>query len=374
MTGSETIITLKIGRRGLIFILAALTAFLSQNISIAVGTQRALPVTSPCKETLIVSEASNVTNGSMVIQSQDAEKSNDVECGLRFPPDVKSAIFYPKRFMEEGGSGQHFLPSYRKMEEADFERAIERPRLNVISYQAPSATSMCKTVYYHIHKCGSTTVKAATKKSPLTTTKLYAYDLEYKIGKEKYGKRVRNILENTYANQQQTNQTTRVERPVFTFIRDPVSRFVSGLAQFIKLLKFYPVHPLTTCVENNENETIALLECAIDAIHNKSSYLNVHLLPQVYELYKGTTYGGDNMDLAVHLVDLKDLEAALSPLVGLTSDEIVPKQQASGVQRGFNLTPSILTPELVNKICKLYAMDVLMMRETGISHSVCMEI
>ena len=69
-------------------------------------------------------------------------------------------------------------------------------------------------------------------------------------------------------------------------------------------------------------------------------------------------------------MDLKDIDVTL---MTFTNRTIAPRQKAAGVQKGFKLTTSILTPELVQRICKLYEVDLQMMRETRIGHSICME-
>lgn len=284
------------------------------------------------------------------------------ECDLPLPPSVVSANFYPKQFFEEG-YGKPYLAFYENMVKNDFQNAVQHPRFITIDNSANESTnSTCKSIYYHIHKCGGITVDTEMNRSSLGTRRYYSRD-EGQIGKRRFKEQARSIFIDAYK-QQIDDVPSKPYLPVFTFVRDPLVRFLSGLEQSIVLQTGHRT-PLNACF-TRERETVPMVECVVQLIHDHQSYLNVHLLPQAYEMYKAI-YGND---LAFQLINIQHLD---STLASLGVETPIGKDYARKKQSQFNLTSiDVLTPELKTKICQLYKMDVIMLRESGImEHTAC---
>lgn len=171
------------------------------------------------------------------------------------------------------------------------------------------------------------------------------------------------LMESIYNSQQQQRRKNQKENNdqhqtiFFSFTRDPVKRFVSSVGEALQISK-----DLSPCERNNTTE--AMLLCVLDKIETDSSYLNEHLVPQSFEFYRGII----DCDIGIDLTDISNLPAVLQQM-GVAK---TPKaRSAVGLIEGFNLTVSALTPAMIDKICELYAMDVEMLRMTGVSPTGC---
>jgi len=181
-----------------------------------------------------------------------------------------------------------------------------------------------------------------------------------RMGKGKFSNLSHETMESIYRNQQQQQQNQRADAHnpqtiFFTFTRDPLKRFVSSVGEALQISK-----DLSPCEQSTTTE--AMLQCVLDKIEADSSYLNEHLVPQSFEFYRGIM----NFDIAIDLIDISHMPEVLREMG-------VPKaaRSAVGLIQGFNLTVSDLTPHMVDKICELYAMDVEMLRITGVSPMGC---
>jgi hypothetical protein len=135
-----------------------------------------------------------------------------------------------------------------------------------------------------------------------------------------------------------------------------------------------------------ENETMSMVERVIESLHNHSSFLNVHLLPQAFELYKmvdARPLGEEKHDIAIQLFDLHDVSAVLEA-IGVPRDLIQVRNTAEQKKlkhakrsprhphkHNMQNASLSLTPELKRKICELYAMDVELIHHTGIGTTSC---
>ncbi len=195
-------------------------------------------------------------------------------------------------------------------------------------------------------------------KNTFTLVHAYYTPQEQTMGREKFGNETRNILDQVQMSQQQGDTT----RTIFTFLRDPVGRFLSAIGQALKLNK------LGSCTRKigTRRDTLQLLECVLSKIEDDDLFLDEHLEPQMFELYHGMM----GLDLDVQVMDLKWIDFTLELLLGFPSRE-VSRRQTKGLVAGFNLSTALLTPALIHRICTVYYVDVLLLLETRASSTLC---
>ena len=197
---------------------------------------------------------------------------------------------------------------------------------------------------------------------------------ENQLGRDKFFEQSNAIMTNVYETQlkQRSESNSNTTIPFFSFIRDPVPRFLSGVGQALKLARIKPCHKL--------NNSVELLDCVINKMNSKSSFLDEHLLPQVFHLYTGMM----DHDIQVSLIDLSDATIMLNWLLDqlyTTADghsvssqpksEHVRHRKTPQIVHGFNLSYSVLTPNLIARICRLYLMDVILIKATNVTHTIC---
>jgi hypothetical protein len=305
-----------------------------------------------------------IANSEMPQRHQDNIRRRP--CNLPLPVSVVSGIFYPKRFFEEG-SGRQYLGFYKNMVENNFRTAVKHPRFITIEHSAKETTSAtCKAIFYHIHKCGGSTAIKVMKHSQAVQSTNYDTYVEKNMGADLFEEQARSVFMDAYKQQvDEGDDPNKPYLPIFTFVRDPLVRFLSGLSQFIEFRD--RTNPLYECF-TREKETVPMVECVVKLMHVHQSYLDIHLQPQAYELYKAL-YGND---LAFQLINLQDLPSTFSSLG--VADTPIGTERARKQRTGrFNLTSvAILTKELKAEICELYKMDVIMLRESAImEHTAC---
>jgi hypothetical protein len=189
---------------------------------------------------------------------------------------------------------------------------------------------------------------------------------EQQLGQEAFQKealKVMNRIQNQ--TQQQMQQYQEVDTmPIFTFLRDPVPRFLSSIGQALRLGRLHPCNV-------QSNGTIELVHCVLAKIDKTQSFLDEHLIPQVFELYMGMM----GLDLSVTVMDLSHLSTALEGLFGSTfvlgSHSAIRRRKSPTLVRGFNLSLAVLPPTLIDQICQLYRVDVLLLHMTRVSTTIC---
>lgn len=263
-------------------------------------------------------------------------------------PNVTRFRFYPKRFFEQG-PGRPFLPNllYNRDNFTD----ILNARFLVF------LDGDCSIVHYHIHKNGGTTLE---RHVPLSTDNYYS-KREKELGTEQFELASASIMKGVHDKQQQ-EQKSAVQ--TFTFLRDPVSRFLSSVAQVLKLRVWHKrLHP---CYERNSTEE--LLDCVLDKLET-GNIPEMHLSPQSYELYKQVM----GYDIYIDLMDLSEIGTVLQSLGAMN---VPPKERATTgtiIRRfpKFRIDMNALNNDRIRRICQVYAADVLMLQEAGITKTKC---
>jgi hypothetical protein len=281
---------------------------------------------------------------------------------------VDAVTFNPQFFMEHG-PGRPFMELFKKQLEQD-ERKQRLLKVRFVQYTLSSEAKSCRPIYYHIHKNGGSTMNiktgydddsSSTKRSRITHIETYYTPREQQLGREIFENQTMAILNQVRLDQTQQGPTNTM--PVFTFLRDPVPRFLSSVGQALKLNK---LRACTKQLDTQKRDAVVLLDCILSTIQEKESFLDEHLEPQAFELYHGMM----GLGLNVQVMDLKSMDVILEQWLG-SSRLNVSRRQTKGLMAGFNLSTSLLTTELIQRICRVYQMDVLLLQETKVSSSIC---
>jgi hypothetical protein len=283
---------------------------------------------------------------------------------------VATATFNPQFFMEYG-SGRPFLALFKKQLEQDSTRKQRLLKVRFVQYTLSSDAESCHPIYYHIHKNGGSTMNikmvgygddVSSKSSRITHIETFYTPREQQLGRQIFENQTMTILSQARLDQQKQQQGPTT-MPIFTFLRDPISRFLSSVGQALKLNK---LRACTKPLDNQKKDTLVLLDCILSKIQDKDSFLDEHLEPQAFELYHGMM----GLDLNVQVMDLKSMDIILGQWLG-SSRLGVSRRQTKGLVVGFNLSTALLTTELIHRICRVYQMDVLLLQETKVSTTIC---
>ena len=199
-----------------------------------------------------------------------------------------------------------------------------------------------------------------SSKLPVSSVDAYYTPREQALGLEKFQNETMVIWHQVAKEQQQQGNRSM---PIFTFLRDPVPRFLSSVGQALKL------NNLGSCVKHVrvKKDTLQLLNCILLEIQQTKRFPDEHLEPQIFELYHGTM----GMNLDIYLMDLKkSMDMVLQDLFGVPSHRL-SRRQSKGLVLGFNLSIALLTPEVISRICTMYSMDVLFLLQTRVTSTIC---
>ena len=255
------------------------------------------------------------------------------------PPckDVACYTVYPTRYLQQ--HSEHYSLQLTTKAKGYRARQLIVPRMLV--YESLSSSN--QMVYCHIHKNGGTALLRFAKKIPGYQRETFYSSDESKMGAERYDREVARVRER-WSN----------DSFFFTFLRDPVKRFVSGVKQIETNKKFGIFFP--ECKRGAVD-----LDCVLGKLEDSGSFVNVHLLPQLFELYH--CLGGS--DFGVIVTDLANLGSFMR---GLGISEMKHARARANATQASTVSPSQL-----RRICKLYKMDVDFLRNTaGYIESPCL--
>jgi hypothetical protein len=276
---------------------------------------------------------------------------------LRCPRlNVTSNLFRPLPFFEQGSGKAFRKHALRTQAELSLKsRFLWFP-------ESPKSLGSCPFVFYHIHKNGG----GSMGKHVSIQTEKFNSESERQMGRENYTTACQNLLKQAYESQKQSGNQPML---VFTFIRDPLERFLSSLGQVLNGPTGILRKRLSPC--HNSMTTADLIDCVLNKMEETSSFLDEHFAPQSYELYSGV----QGFDLAIAVVDLSLLSAVVTQLGG--SQSHVHENSAVGVVHEypqFLLAPSSLTRDFRRRICRMYEADVRMLAQTQVTTTECSEL
>ena len=244
------------------------------------------------------------------------------------PPckDVACYTVYPTRYLQQ--HSEHYSLQLTTKAKGYRARQLIVPRMLV--YESLSSSN--QMVYCHIHKNGGTALLKFAKKIP-------GYQREASFKGDVARVRERWSNENFF----------------FSFLRDPVKRFVSGVKQIETNKKFGIFFP--ECKRGAVD-----LDCVLGILEDSGSFINPHLLPQLFELYHNL--GGS--DFGVVVTDLANMGSFMS---GLGISELTNARERGNTTK----STSTVSPTQIRRICKLYKMDVDFLRSmAGYIKSPCL--
>lgn len=276
-----------------------------------------------------------------------------------FLSNIPSYRFYPKRFFEQG-DGRPFLSVYN-LNHHNF-TDILNARFLVFEPTSSDGTK-CTLLYYHIHKNGGTTLE---RHVPLPVDNYYS-KREKELGHGRFEMECQTIMDRVWKEQQRSMQPLAVQHSVrtFSFLRDPVPRFLSSVAQILKLRVWH--QRLYPCYERNTTEE--LLDCVLDKLET-GVFPEMHLAPQSFELYKQVM----GNDIYIELVDLSMIGDVMQQL---GAGKVTKERSTTGalIRRfpKFLLTMEALDQKRIDRICTIYAADVKLLSTTKVTQTTCLD-
>lgn len=228
-------------------------------------------------------------------------------------------------------------------------------------------------VYWHNFKAAGTTARFALDYSGFPNYEEHSHFFSDKLLEifpditwddyELYVKNVDLYKKQIYERQRETRDPS----VGFTFVRSPVQRFLSGLAQVERL------NDTAWEVSVEAEECFDMLnpmrkvECVVDSIVATGVFFNVHIYPQAY-LFDSWTQQG-TYDTAISVLSLKDMDPLLKRFKGYTVERA--RESAASPEVIKTLHERDLKADLIAKICNLYRMDILMLQTLGMEDLLC---
>ena len=266
-------------------------------------------------------------------------------------------------------------------------------------------------------------------------------DYEHELGYDRYNLKCQSYMKQIYGIQQQQKQQQQTQMhpkqiqqqtnpniQLFTYIRDPINRFLSSLGQILNspigiirrsgispchttsITTMQLIHCVLTKMENNINNNInndvtasnndGNKNLTYSRVHDDShsynyyNYLDEHFVPQIYELYVGLyelDIGISIMDMTASIISniVQQMNtAAATAVVGVQVPPPSQKQQqqrqphiapqpplhelpkvnsaSNGIVTNypqFDLQYNSLSVSIKRRICKLYEIDFLMIKQ-----------
>jgi hypothetical protein len=238
--------------------------------------------------------------------------------------------------------------------------------------------------YFHIFKNGGTTMRNAfwnEQTSLPYVAKILFTGIQQRIGTSRFHDRLNDTILRLYDGQQREHHENTAF--AYTFLRDPVTRFLSGLGQVLnkfKTGKLSQSFQLSPCFSKTLS-TSAMLDCSLEKLlpmmdANQSEefrFYDFHILPQAFLLRDFT----GEQDISMIVMDMNHIPHVLEAL--LPSNTKAERRWWARQSRNVDYTgghdlsnPSILTKLQRRKICHLYQMDVELLANTNVlPHNLC---
>jgi hypothetical protein len=302
--------------------------------------------------------------------------------GAQFP----CANMYPLRWYEtwDDNTKALYFRHKRKMHFEVINLYRDEEKYNNSSCNYPGMIT-----YFHIFKNGGTTVRNALQQEqtrlPYQAAKILFTGIQGRIGTDEFHNRLNRTISRLYDGQ----QSRKMGAFGFTFLRDPVSRFMSGMGQVLNKYKIGIIREdfeLAPCFQD-ELSTSGMLDCSLEKLmpmidkdpnEPEFRFYDFHLLPQAFLLRDFT----GEQDISLMVMDMKHIPNVLDTLIphppegDNSSDPRVfwaRQSRSADYTGGHDLkSPELPTMEQKRLICRLYHMDVKLLAETKVvSDSFC---
>jgi hypothetical protein len=228
---------------------------------------------------------------------------------------------------------------------------------------------MTSITYFKVLKAGSTTMTHAlqTFEAEIRRNNDCRVSVQTRPLRDRSGKTSQDHLEAIARDQRVGDSHSHL---VLTIIRDPVERFLSALGQAL-LMKDTAKQLHEHCDEyvTSDNKS-GLVECAVHLLESTTrsySEVETHLCPQAAMLHT-------EVDLRVAAIDMSNFSSLLQHLVpGYSSHHARDRSDVaySHSQMLSSLKAKDLSIDLIERICRLYQVDVELRRSIGMTNQWC---
>ncbi|KAG7351342.1 sulfotransferase family protein [Nitzschia inconspicua] len=244
-----------------------------------------------------------------------------------------------------------------------------------ISVSSPPKGWPRTIVGLHIHKCGGSSVGRTFLKiarsggHSYNVTLFYKNDLRAKFRDNVESQSIElhhRILQQIYDNQQQTMLKTAssssLDHVAFTFVREPVGRFLSSVREFLVSRN----KRRRLCLEAPSSKD--LLKCILSKLQEENGLqLDQHFAPATVSLHMFSLLE-PRVKISVMPLTVDTMTTFQTTFLGPQPKTIKLK---SSKPRKYNITLDELDDQMIEDICKIYAMDVLLLRHFGLPVPLC---
>lgn len=245
--------------------------------------------------------------------------------------------------------------------------------------------------YIHIHKNGGSTIREAfyniinnTSSSECKGIIFESPEIrEQKITRPKLVRTTSKIMERLSQNQKKylskkkpsttaksTTTTANVDHVALSFLREPISRFLSSVGETIRQNHIFGCTTLLkSSTYTNNNTAKDTIQCIIKDILSRGTIIETHYTPSAIELYLSDSGNGVYLSL-YHMYPY--LQIFLNDILKYDNSHINLRSATSKAYNGyFDLSMDDLGYDMVQDICKIYRMDVILLQYIGIPTPYC---
>lgn len=312
-------------------------------------------------------------------------------------PNVTHCVtFFPARFFSNDSNDTVFYDESFRHNQAVF-GADGNPIIHMEPTDKAATAVPTSLSYLHVRKVGGSTMHWAFRPEPATATAVLLSNLpdmdkvtlswymrNHKMGDAAYNKawesKLVDIVESQKAATLDMPHVHGYPAVVFTFVRCPVERYLSAIGQLLKSRPRFD-RSFSECVDSSKTtknpastlETLQLVQCTLDILESSvdknrhASFLDVHLEPQVYSMRAAV----NSKDVAILLIDLSSISSVLQLLRPANTGTRRRKSTGNKYTGGYRLTTNILTRAVTQQICRIYATDVQLLRESSMVTTQC---
>lgn len=289
-------------------------------------------------------------------------------------PDTACRYFRPYTFFwDEDGAGSTFADDYERLGGKN----KNLPAMTALSWwkDDDELTLPHNMSFIHVHKCGGTTVKAilAQTKNKLSdkSKKRHASlnNYKYSFGGGSSEQKERNQQRRQNHIEEMTNLQLSADAVVFSFVRDPIERFVSAVQQVMH----YNDDFRKACLKWTARSTLV---CAIDYTRTTNYLRDVHLVPMATHFrlwdadHKAKVAVLHLQDLALFAEYMAHATARNTTFMPHGRDRTKVEYATSSVLAHMSVAKDC-TPDMIADLCELYAVDVVMMTSLGYASQYC---
>ena len=288
--------------------------------------------------------------------TENAETHNDDEDSYFFKcddPRSNCTYFQPFNFYEsKDGAGYPYQVIAQNQSYGNPGRSLHGNYIRAAlkkGKEPPRPNFPHDITYIHVRKAGGITMKYSFSMFPAT----------YRIGKNYTVDKVFTVKAMELGEAKMVSNIKALQRTsvMFTFVRDPVAKFVSGAGEVARQGSTGKKRRACFGIEHG----FKFLMCCLDLLKT-GVFVDEHLIPQSTELYQ---FAMGNPNATVALFPMKHI-GEVQRIIGVPE---FASNKRKGVKARY--TVNKLTDEMVRDLCEYYYMDVVMARAAGVEVPKC---